>query len=85
METIGIISSVIAAITGILSIWYTKRMSKGNIRRRIEKKQKEISEIDNQLSRKFGLNDNGYGRTITSLDKRKEKLLSEIEELNKEL
>lgn len=85
METIGIISSVIAAITGILSIWYTKSMSKGNIRRRIEKKQKEISEIDNQLSRKFGLNDNGYGRTITSLDKRKEKLLSEIEELNKEL
>lgn len=85
METIGIISSVIAAITGILSIWYTKRMSKGNIRRRIEKKQKEISEIDNQLSRKFGLNDNGYGRTITSLDKRKEKLLSKIEDLNKEL
>lgn len=85
METIGIISSVIAAITGILSIWYTKRMSKGNIRRRIEKKQKQISEIDNQLSRKFGLNDNGYGRTITSLDKRKEKLLSEIEDLNKEL
>ena len=85
METIGIIASVIAAITGILSIWYTKRMSKGNIRRRIEKKQKEISEIDNQLCRRFGLNDNGYGRTITSLDKRKAKLLSEIEELNKEL
>lgn len=85
METIGIISSVIAAITGILSIWYTKRMSKSNIRRRIEKKQKEISDIDIQLSRKFGLNDNGYGRTLTLLDKRKEKLLSEIEDLNKEL
>ena len=49
MDNIGTIASVVAAVGTIMSIWYNKRMSKGSIRRRIAKKERQISDIDNEL------------------------------------
>ena len=88
MEWIGIIASVasiIAAIAAVATLRYTKRNSRGNIRRRIAAKEREISMIDNQLVNIFGLNDNGTGRAMTSLDYKKAKLQAEIEDLRLEL
>lgn len=85
MDTISVIASVVAAIASLLTLRYTVRMSKGNIRRRIEKKERQISDINNQLIDKFGINDNGTGRPMTALDWRKRELQTEIEELRKEL
>ena len=85
MEFIGIISSVIAAVASIIALCYSIRMSKGNIRRRIEKKKEQIHEIENKLRARYGIYDNGKMRPLNSLDKKKAKLLSEIHELEKEL
>jgi len=85
MDSIGTIASVVAAVGTVLSLWYSRRMSKGSIRKRIAKKQRQIGDIDNQLCRKYGLNDNGHGRALTSLDFKKEKLQEEIEDLRLEL
>ena len=84
INTLGAIASVIAAIFAIMTYRHSVRMSKGNIRRRIEKKQKQINEINTQLFRVFRT-DSTYGRPMTSLDLKKEKLQYEIEELKKEL
>ena len=85
MEFVGIIASVVAAIASIIALWYSMRMSKGNIRRRIEKKKQQINEIEYKLRARYGMNDCGKGRPLSSLDKKKSKLLSEIHELEKEL
>ena len=88
MELIGIIASVasiIAAVAAVATFRYTKQMSRGNIRRRIAAKEREISRIDVQLANIFGLNDNGTGRAMTSLDYKKAKLQAEIEDLRLEL
>ena len=85
METVGIITSLVAAFASLMTLWYTIRMSKDNVRRRIERKRGQIGDIDNQLCRKYGLNDNGFGRPQTSLDRKKSQLYAEIEELEKEL
>ena len=88
MEWIGIIASlasIVAAIAAVATFRYTKRNSRGNIRRRIAAKERQISDIDLQLCRKFGLNDTGQGRALTTLDLKKEKLQEEIEDLRLEL
>lgn len=88
MEWIGIIASVasiIAAVAAVSTFTYTKRNSRGNIRRRIAKKERKINDIDSQLRLKFGINDNGGGRALTSLDKKKRKLQEEIKDLSLEL
>ena len=88
MEWIGIIASVasiIAAIAAVATLRYTKRNSRGNIRRRIAAKERQISDIQNQIYRRYGLNDNGTGRALTALDRKKEKLQEEIEDLRLEL
>ena len=86
MEWIGIIASVasiIAAIAAVATLRYTKRNSRGNIRRRIAAKERQISEIETELIRKFGIYDRG--RALTALDMKKEKLQEEIEDLRLEL
>ena len=86
MEWIGIIASVasiIAAVAAVATFRYTKRNSRGNIRRRIAAKERQISDIEMELIRKFGLNDTG--RALTALDLKKEKLQAEIEDLRLEL
>ena len=88
MEWIGIIASIasiIAAIAAVATFRYTKQMSRGNIKRRIAAKERQISDIQNQIYRRYGLNDNGTGRAMTSLDYKKEKLKAEIEDLRLEL
>lgn len=88
MEWIGIIASIasiIAAIAAVATLRYTKRNSRGNIRRRIAAKERQISDIQNQIYRRYGLNDNGTGRALSSLDMKKRKLQEEIEDLRLEL
>ena len=88
MEWIGIIASVasiIAAIAAVATLRYTKRNSRGNIRRRIAAKERQISDVQNQIYRRYGHNDNGTGRALSSLDIKKRKLQEEIEDLRLEL
>ena len=85
MELIGVVASVIAAFAALITLWYTVRMSKGNVRRRIEKKKRQISDIQNQLCGRYGINDNGFGRPQTSLDRKRLQLWAEIQDLEKEL
>ena len=84
MDKIGTLSSVIAAFAAVVTLIFTIRNSKGNIRRRIERKQRKIRELDVQLVNLYGL-DRGKCHPITPLDIRIEKLQVEIEELQKEL
>lgn len=85
IDIIASVASIIAAIAAVATLRYTKRNSRGNIRRRIAAKEREISMIDIQLVNIFGLNDNGTGRAMTSLDYKKAKLQEEIEDLRLEL
>jgi hypothetical protein len=81
----GAVASIIAAVAGVITYKFTKKMSRGNIRRQIAAKERQIREIDNQLVRKFGIYDTGRGRALTALDRKKEKLQAEIEDLRLEL
>ena len=88
MEWITIIASmasIIAAIAAVATLRYTKRNSRGNIRRRIATKERQILDIQNQIYRRYGLNDNGTGRALSDLDYKKAKLQAEIEDLRLEL
>ena len=88
MEWIGIIASIasiFAAIAAVATFRYTKQMSRGNIKRRIAAKERQISAINNQLASIYGLNDNGRGRALSPLDMKKRKLQEEIEDLRLEL
>ena len=85
VSVVGAVASIIAAIFGVKSYKYAKKMSRGNIRRQIAVKERQIREIDNQLVRKFGIYDTGRGRALTALDMKKEKLQEEIEDLRLEL
>ena len=83
MNEIGIIASVIAAIAAIITLIFTIRNSKGNIIKRIEKKQRQIQDIDFQFSKEFGLNANMSTHYPTLM--KKEKLEAEINELRKKI
>lgn len=83
MNEIGIIASVIAAIAAIITLIFTIRNSKGNVIKRIERKQNQIHEIENQFYRSYGLNANMGMHYQTSSKKRK--LEEEIEELRKKI
>lgn len=86
MDSIGTIASIIAAITGIIATItgiIGIRNSKGNVIKRIERKQDQIHEIENQFYRSYGLNANMGMHYPTSSKKRK--LEEEIEELRKKI
>ena len=83
MNEIGIIASVIAAIAAIITLLFTIRNSKGNVIKRIERKQAQIQELNNWFARTYGLNDD-MRRHYDILEKR-EKLEKEIEELRKKI
>lgn len=80
MEYIGVISSVIAAV---LSLFVTIRNTKASINRRIDRKKRKILEIENSQCRMYGLN--RKSNVITPLDEKKNKLQSEINELQRRL
>ena len=86
MNDIGIIASIIAAITGIVAMItgiIAIRNGKGNVIKRIERKQQKIHEIDNQFYRQYGLNANTRMHYPTQA--KKDKLEKEIEELQKKI
>ena len=83
MSDIGTIASIVAAITGIVAMItgiVAIRNSKGNVIKRIEKKQREIQKIDDQFYRQYGLNANTRMHYPTQTKKDKE-----IEELRKKI
>lgn len=83
MNLIGTIASVIAAIATIITLIFTVRNSKGNVIKRIERKQREIRDLDNQFVRTYGLNANIKMHYPTSSKMRQ--LEEEIEELQKKI
>ena len=83
MNEIGILASVIAAIAAIITLIFTIRNSKGNVIKRIEKKKRQIQDLDFQFSKTYGLNANMSMHYPTSMKKRK--LEEEIEELRKKI
>ena len=83
MNEIGIIASVIAAIAAIITLVFTIRNSKGNVIKRIEKKKRQIQDLDFQFSKTYGLNANMSMHYPTSMKKRK--LEEEIEDLRKKI
>ena len=85
VSVVGAIASIIAAIAGVVTYKFTKKMSRGNIRRQIAIKERQISEIETELIRKFGIYDTGRGRAQTALDRKIEKLQADIEDLRLEL
>lgn len=79
MNNIGIIASVIAAVVAIITLFFTIRNSKGNVIKRIERKQRQIQDLDNQFYRTYGLNANM--RMHYPTQEKKDKLEKEIQEL----
>ena len=54
MNNIGIIASVIAAVATIIMLFFSIRNSKGNLTKRIERKERKINKIENSYWRKYG-------------------------------
>lgn len=85
MNTLGILGSIIAAVTGIVTVlfsWSTWHDSKRNILKRIDKKEREISEINRRLNNIYGPCYSSRG-PIHPLEAKKQKLQSEVDYLNK--
>ena len=83
MNNIGIIASVIAAVVAIITLFFTIRNSKGNVIKRIERKQQEIQDLDNEFFRLYGPNANMRMHYPTQI--KREKLEKEIAELRKRI
>lgn len=83
MDSIGTIASVVAALVCIITLYYTITNSKGYIRKRIEKNQRRLQELDTQFAKLYGLNANiGNNHAFY---KRKERFERNISELTKRL
>ena len=86
MNDIGTIASIIAAITGIVAMItgiVAIRNSKGNVIKRIERRQWKIQELNNWFARTYGLNDDM--RRHYNIQVKKERLEAEINELRKKI
>lgn len=81
---IGTTASIIAAVVAYMTLRFTVRNSKGYILKQIDKKKKQIREIDICLVKAYGLN-RGRCHPITPLDEQKEKLEAEINKLQRKL
>lgn len=84
MEIIGIISSVVAAIAALATLWFSVRTSKGSMLKRMDKKEAQIRRIDDQQIRMYGLNGR-FPNVITPLDEKRRKLQYEIDKLKRTL
>ena len=85
MDIAGVVCSIIAAFTGIITVIFSYLMwrdNKRNLLKKIEKKEREINEIDNRRFRTFGPDYSGRG-PINPLEAKKRKLQSEVDYLNK--
>lgn len=83
MNEIGIIASVIAAIAAIITLVFTIRNSKGNVIKRIERKQRQIQDLNTQFARTYGLNANMSMHYPTQ--RKMDKLENDIAELRKKI
>lgn len=83
MNEIGIIASVIAAIAAIITLIFTIRNSKGNVIKRIERKQRQIQDLNTQFAKTYGLNANMSMHY--PFWAKKDKLEAEINELRKKI
>ena len=83
MNEIGIIASVIAAIAAIITLIFTIRNSKGNVIKRIERKQAKIHNLEQWFCRTYGLNDDM--RRHYDIQMKKDNLEAEINELRKKI
>lgn len=81
---IGIISSVVAAIAALATLWFSVRTSKGSMLKRMDKKEAQIRRIDDQQIRMYGLNGR-FPNVITLLDEKRRKLQYEIDKLKRTL
>ena len=84
MDTIGIISSIIAAITGVASLIiaiHTRRDSKRSLLKQIEKKKHMINKIEDQLF--LQRRTNFLGCYDGELKIKQDKLQSEIDYLKR--
>lgn len=80
MGTIGVLCSIIAAFASIVTVIFSYLMwrdSKRNLFKQIDKRKREISQIDNSLFRRYGPDYSGRG-PINPLEEKKRKLQSEI-------
>ena len=84
MEMIGIISSVVAAIAALATLWFSVRTSKGSMLKRMDKKEAQIRRIDAQQIRMYGLNGR-FPNVITPLDEKRRQLQYEIDKLKRTL
>ena len=75
---------IIAAVAAIVGSWITLRNTKGNIMKRIDRKEEQVRKTDYQLNLKYGLNGRAP-KVITPLDEKRAKLVSQIEELKRQL
>ena len=83
MNEIGIIASLIAAIAAIITLIFTIRNSKGNVIKRIEKKQRQIQDLNTHFARTYGLNANMSMHYPTQ--RKMDKLENDIAELRKKI
>ena len=81
---IGIISSVVAAIAALATLWFSVRTSKGSMLKRMDKKEAQIRRIDAQQIRMYGLNGR-FPNVITPLDEKRRQLQYEIDKLKRTL
>lgn len=79
----GTIASIIAAVVATITLIFSVRNSKGNIIKRIERKQNEIYELEQRFNRTYGLNDDM--RLHCDIQLKKERLESQINELRKRI
>lgn len=82
MDSLGIICSIIAAFAGIITVMFSYLMwrdSKRNVLRKIEKKERKINKIENQLFLHGRSNFWNNGE----LEMEKDKLQSEVDYLKK--
>lgn len=84
MEQIGIIASMIAAVAAIATLWFSVRTSRGNILKRIDRKEEQIRNIDHKLDLLFGLN-RGTGGPITPLVEKRRRLQERVKQLRRKL
>lgn len=85
MDILTLICSIVAALTGVASLYITvltRKDSKRSLIDKITKKREQIQDIDNHLFRRFGASYSGGG-PMNSLEIQKRELQSEVDYLRK--
>lgn len=81
MEAITTIAAIIAAVASVFAVLSSERNSKRYIYKRLERLEKQLRKIDWQLHCKYGYSLPHF--EITPLDKKRERVVSQIEKLKR--